>query len=236
AIATLAEMFPHRVDLAIGSGQALNEHITGQPWPSKQRRNELLEESAHIIKALWNGEKVSRRGLVPVEQAYLWSRPEIPPRLFGAAVTDGTAQQVSAWADGLLTTSRPYDESVRIIKLFRSSDRDRRPAVCKIGLGYARASQEETLRQCHEQWRNACFANHVLTEVRTTEDFDEIGRKVRPEDLTPALRISSNLDDHLSWIRDDFRAGFDEVVVHNVGPQQSEFIDDFGKYILPQIR
>src|SRR5919199_2402284 len=103
--ATLAEMFPGRFWLALGSGQRLNEDITGLAWPEKAERNARLRECADVIRALLAGEVVTHRGRVTVVEAKLYSRPERPPPLLGAAVTEATAEQVGAWADGLLTVS-----------------------------------------------------------------------------------------------------------------------------------
>ncbi len=79
AAATLAEMFPNRFWLTVGSGQALNEHITGDKWPTKSDRNTRLKECVDIIRALWAGETVTHRGSVCVEDAKLYTRPEILP-------------------------------------------------------------------------------------------------------------------------------------------------------------
>jgi coenzyme F420-dependent glucose-6-phosphate dehydrogenase len=83
AAATLAEMFPHRIWLALGSGQALNEHITGDPWPAKSERNARLLEAASVIRALWRGETVSHHGRIVVDEARLYTRPERPPYCSG---------------------------------------------------------------------------------------------------------------------------------------------------------
>jgi G6PDH family F420-dependent oxidoreductase len=94
--ATLAEMFPGRFWLALGSGQRLNEDITGLAWPEKAERNARLRECADVIRALLAGEAVTHRGRVTVVEAKLYSRPERPPPLLGAAVTEATAEQVGA--------------------------------------------------------------------------------------------------------------------------------------------
>lgn len=103
AAATLAELFPNRFWLTVGSGQDLNEHITGDRWLAKCDRNTRLKECVDIIRALWAGETVTHRGLVTVEEAKLYSRPEVQPLIIGAAVTAETAQWVGSWADGLIT-------------------------------------------------------------------------------------------------------------------------------------
>src|SRR4051812_45076187 len=97
AAATLAGMFPGRYWLAVGTGQALNESITGGAWPAKPERRERLREAVDVIRALWAGEEVTHRGRPRVESARLYSRPERPPRLLGAAITPQTAEWAGGW-------------------------------------------------------------------------------------------------------------------------------------------
>src|SRR5690606_11972601 len=86
AAATLCQMFPGRFWMALGSGEAMNEHITGERWPPKPIRNARLQECAAIMRALFAGETVSHDGLIKVDRAKLWTRPERPLPLIGAAV------------------------------------------------------------------------------------------------------------------------------------------------------
>ncbi len=78
SIGTLAAMFPGRFWAALGSGENANEHITGDPWPRKDVRQRRLRESADVIRRMLDGEVVSHEGLVTVDRARLWTRPEIP--------------------------------------------------------------------------------------------------------------------------------------------------------------
>jgi G6PDH family F420-dependent oxidoreductase len=107
AMATLVEMFPERLWVCLGSGEASNEHITGDRWPPKPVRNARLRECVDVIRALLAGEEVTHDGLVRVDRARIWSRPEHPPPLIGAAVSEETARWVGGWADGLATIHRP---------------------------------------------------------------------------------------------------------------------------------
>ncbi len=120
AAATLAEMYPERFWLAVGSGQDLNEHITGEAWPRKADRDQRLLESVEVIRALWRGETVTHRGAVVVEDAHLYTRPERPPRLLGAALTPRTAQWVGGWDDGMVTIAKPHEELREIVEAFRA--------------------------------------------------------------------------------------------------------------------
>ena len=111
AAATLAEMFPGRFWVALGSGQAINEHITGARWPTKAERNARLRECVDVIRALWAGETVTHHGRIHVDEARLWSLPEQPPRIIGPALSEETAEFVGGWADGFITVNAPRDNS-----------------------------------------------------------------------------------------------------------------------------
>src|ERR687895_553024 len=102
AAATLAELFPGRFWMALGTGEFSNEHITGEPWPDKRRRNERLGECVAVMRALLAGEVVDHDGLVRVDRARLWPLPPEPPPLIGAAVSPQTARWCGEWADGLV--------------------------------------------------------------------------------------------------------------------------------------
>src|SRR5215211_3993232 len=81
AVATLGAMFPGRFWVALGSGEAMNEHITGDRWPRKDVRDARLRECIDVIRALLAGEEVTHEGLVTVDRARIWTRPEQPPAL-----------------------------------------------------------------------------------------------------------------------------------------------------------
>src|SRR3712207_127075 len=92
AAATLAEMFPGRLTVALGTGEFSNEHITGEPWPGKRTRNARLRECVDVMRALFAGEVVDHDGLVTVDRAKLWTLPEQPPPLLATAVSAETAR------------------------------------------------------------------------------------------------------------------------------------------------
>src|SRR5690606_32352295 len=127
AAATLAEMYPGRFWLAVGSGEALNEHIVGQPWPAKPERNARLRECVDVMRALWAGETVTHRGRVIVEEAKLYTRPAQGPPIFGAALSEETAAWMGGWADGLITTGAPRDALASLIGAFRDGGGEGKP-------------------------------------------------------------------------------------------------------------
>ena len=79
AAASLCQMYPGRLWVALGTGEASNEHITGERWPSKAERNARLRECVDVIRALFAGEVVDHHGRVVVDRARLWTLPPEPP-------------------------------------------------------------------------------------------------------------------------------------------------------------
>src|SRR5215218_1113625 len=151
AAATLAELFPGRLWVALGTGEASNEHITGEGWPAKATRNARLRECVDVIRALFAGEVVDHDGLVRVDRARLWTLPAEPPGLIGAAVSEATGRWCGEWADGLVTINQPRQTLERVINAFREGGGDGRPVYLQVHLSWA-ASEEEALRIAHDQW------------------------------------------------------------------------------------
>lgn len=232
AAATLMEMFPHRFWLTVGSGQALNEHITGTHWPSKGDRNTRLQECVDIMRALWAGETVTHHGLVQVEDAKLYTRPSYAPKIIGAAITPKTAEWVGSWADGLITTSRPPEKLKLVVDAFHRGGGEGKPMILKVQLSYDR-TREAALQGAHQQWRNNIFKSVLLTEIRTVEQFDAAGAFVSPDEVANHVRISADPQQHIDWLKQDIDLGFDELILHNVNPAQEQFIDVFGEKVVP---
>jgi coenzyme F420-dependent glucose-6-phosphate dehydrogenase len=235
ALGTLADMFPGRIWCAVGSGQALNESITGEAWPSKAERNGRLKECVDVMRALWAGHEVSHRGRVVVERARLYTRPERPVRLLGAALSEETAQWIAQWADGMITVARPISELKPIIEAFRGGAGADKPIYLQVQLSWAK-DEQTALMQAHEQWRTNIFDSSVLSELPRPEAFDAAARFVRPEDLKGPVLVSSELERHRRWLGQYLELGVDGLFLHNVGANQRAFIEAFAREVLPALR
>jgi coenzyme F420-dependent glucose-6-phosphate dehydrogenase len=231
----LSEMYPGRFWFAVGSGQRLNEDIVGLPWPTKAERNERLRECAEIIRALLLGETVTHRGAVTVIDARLYSRPEKPPLLLGAAVTEQSAEFVGSWADGLLTVSAKPMQLQKVIDAFRRGGGDGKPIILQVGLNWA-ASENEALAGAFDQWRYNVLGGEVNWELRSPEDFATATRHVTPERMRESVLISSDLDQHAAWLAEYVEMGVSELQLHQVGRNQQAFIDAFGERVLPALK
>lgn len=233
AAATLTEMFPGRFWLALGSGQALNEHITGHAWPTKPERNARLLECVQVIRALLAGECVEHHGLVTVDRAMLWSRPAQPPPLYAAAVTPDTTQWAAAWADGLITINQGIDGVRRVVDAYRDAG-GRGPVLLQVHLSWA-DDDETALRVAHDQWRFATLGSGLGWDLTTPDEFAQATADVRPEEMREHVLVAADPGRLASWLREYADLGVDELYLHHVGRDQDRFLDVVGARLLPEL-
>jgi coenzyme F420-dependent glucose-6-phosphate dehydrogenase len=235
AAATLSVMYSDRFWLALGSGQLLNEHITGEHWPPKPERNSRLRESADIIRRLWAGQSVSHAGSVTVSEAVLWTRPARAPMLVGAAVTPATAGWVAEWADALITVSQSEDALRAVVDAFRANGGEGKPMFLQVHLAYA-PTHQEARAAAFDQWRQNTLPSSVMTELRHPAQIVAAASHVTQDDLDGAVRISSDPGQHVAWLQRDLELGFERLYLHEVGPEQERFVETFGREVLPRLR
>jgi probable non-F420 flavinoid oxidoreductase len=234
AAATLCELFPGRLWVALGTGEASNEHITGEPWPSKSERNARLRECVDVMRALFAGELVEHDGRVRVDRARLWTLPAEPPTLIGAAVSEETARWCGEWADGLVTINQPRERLERVVGAFREGGGEDKPVHLQVHLSWAE-SEAEALQIAHEQWRTNALGPPLAWDLETVEQFDQAAAYVRPEDMRAAVLVSADLSRHAAWLQELAELGFEQIHLHHVGQDLGSFIQRFGERVLPEV-
>ncbi|WP_111766933.1 TIGR03885 family FMN-dependent LLM class oxidoreductase [Nakamurella deserti] len=235
AMATLAAMFPGRLPwVALGSGEALNEHVTGDRWPSKPERMERLRECVDVMRALWRGEEVSHRGHVIVDRARLWSLPEVPPELVAGAVSAETAAWAAGWADGLITVNQPVDQLRRVVGAYRDAG-GRGPLRLQVHLSWAPDAEEATAIAV-DQWQGNCVPTDLAWNLEHPEQFEAATRHVPPAVVAENVLTSADLAQHTAWLAEFAALGFDELMLHHVGQHDDPFIAAFSGHVLPQLQ
>jgi len=234
AAATLDDMFPGRFWLAVGSGEFVNEHITGDPWPRKDARNARLREAVDVMRALWRGDTVDHDGHVRVRAARLHTRPRQPLPILGAALTEPTAEWMGSWADGLITAGARHDALRRIVEAFRRGGGRGKRLVLQAAVCYG-PDEDAALHDAFTSWRHAALGPTLLADLETPAHFDEATQAVTPDALRDKLRISSDLARHRGWIEEDLALGFDEIQLSHVGRGVERFIAAFGDTVLPRL-
>jgi coenzyme F420-dependent glucose-6-phosphate dehydrogenase len=235
AAATLSEMFADRFWLALGSGEALNEAMTGERWPPKEQRNARLQQSAEVMRALWAGETVSARGHVVTEQARLYVQPLRPPLLVGAAISPETARWVGEWADALITVAGARDSMRQVADAFRETGGDK-PMFLQVPVSFA-PTEDEAVSAALDQWRQGVVGPEKLADLTSPIEFDRESAHATPADIRDQVRISADIERHVAWLHEDAALGYQRVYLHNVARQHQErFIDIWAERALPQFR
>lgn len=233
AIATLEEMFPGRFWAALGSGEAVNEHVTGDPWPPKAQREERLAASVDVIRRLLTGEEVTRTGVIDVHRARLWSRPAVPPPLLGAAVSAETAGWVAGWADGLATVAQAPAVLERVLAAYADAG-GTGPRVLQVHVSLEE-STTEALAVARDQWRH-CVIDASLWDIEQPEDFDALAADPSDDDLRAGVLIADDATELAARIAHLAALGFDRVYLHGVGKDQERFLSRAENDLLPALR
>ena len=230
AIATIAELFPGRFHVELGSGEALNEMITGTPWPEKKQRNERLRECVAIIRSLLAGEEVTYKGHVVVKEAKLYTRPTHPPKLFCAALSEETSGWAGQWADGLLTTAGSVEDVEKKMAVFHRNGGNGKPLYLQFSFSYAR-KKDDAIDGAYDQWKSSFVGTEKLAGFYKPEQFDEATKGITRDEVADKTVIVTNMNelgDHIAKYR---ATGADAVVLHNLNRLHEDFIEDYGKKI-----
>jgi G6PDH family F420-dependent oxidoreductase len=229
AAATTAILLDGRFSLGVGSGEALNEHILGDPWPEAEERLEMLEEAIEIIRALWSGGVHSHRGRhYRVSHARVYDLPESPPAIIVSGFGPKAIEVAARIGDGYCTVG-PDAESV---KQFR--DQARRGRLVQGGLKVCWGQDEAAARRLvHEIWPNEGLPGELAQILPTPEHFEQAATLVAEEmlDDTPC---GPEVGKHLEAIQAYADAGFDELYVNQIGPDQDAFFAAYREHVLPQ--
>ncbi|HET7568720.1 MAG TPA: TIGR03557 family F420-dependent LLM class oxidoreductase [Gaiellaceae bacterium] len=231
AAATVACMMPGRFFLGVGTGENLNEHVTGARWPLPFERLEMLEEAVHVIRELWTGEEVTHRGRhYTVAEARLYTTPDEPPEVYVAAAQPQAADLAGRIGDGLISTS-PDEE---VVSGFESAGGRGKPKVGMIHVAYdedERAGHE----RAHRLWPNLALAGSGGQELPAPRDFESAAANVTVEDVAESTPAGPDPAPYLELIGEYADAGFTHVYVHQIGDNQAEFCEFAARELLPRL-
>ncbi len=231
AAATTAAMMPGRFFLGVGSGENLNEHVTGDRWPSASERLEMLEEAIELIRALWTGDEVERRGrFYRVVDARLYTLPPERPQLYVAASARNAAELAGRLGDGLISTSPNQD----LVTAFGGAGGVGKPRVGQLAVCWA-TSEEQARRTAHEWWPTGALEGQLGQELPRPEHFEAAAQLVTEGDIADAVVCGPDPERHLEAIDRFEQAGFDHVYVHQVGPDQEGFLRFYERRIIPNV-
>ncbi len=227
AAATSAVMMEGRFILGVGTGEELNEHVTGARWPGPEARLEMLEEAIEVMRLLWQGGYQTHRGKhYTVEQARIFTLPDEPPEIAVAASQPNAAELAGRVGDALIAVA-PDEE---LVKKFGNG----KPRYGQLHVCYAE-DESEARKTAHELWPNAAMGGPLGQELATTEHYEAAAETVTEDDVAEEVVCGPDPKQHLEAIKEYEDAGFTHVFVHQIGQDQAGFLEFYAENILPEL-
>ena len=231
AAATTAAMFEGRFALGVGSGEALNEHILGDAWPTLDVRLEMLEEAVEVMRALWTGELVRHRGRhYTVDTARIYTLPERPPPVLVSGFGPKATELAARIADGYVNV----EPSAELLGLYRDKG-GKGPA--QGGVKVCWSADEATARKhVHRLWAHQAVPGEANQVLPSPAHFEQISQVVTEDMAVEAVAaVGSRVEDFVEGIRPYVEAGYDEVYVSQIGPEQDGWFDFWERELRPAL-
>jgi G6PDH family F420-dependent oxidoreductase len=230
AAATSACLLDGRFTLGVGTGEALNEHILGDPWPSAATRLQMLEEAVGLIRQLWTGETVTHHGVFyEIDTARIYTLPDEPPPIYMSGFGPKATETAMRIADGYQTTKPDR----QMVDLFRRGN----PGGTQAGLKVCHApTEDEGVDIAHRLWGHSGLPGEVSQVLPSPKQFEELAGIVDPEETRENVACGRDPDKQIEALQPFVDVGFDEVYVGNMGPHYADMISQFGKEVLPAVR
>jgi G6PDH family F420-dependent oxidoreductase len=230
AAATAASMLPGRFFLGVGTGENLNEHVHGDRWPPAFVRREMLEEAVQVMRELWKGELTSHEGKhYRVENARIYTLPPEPIEVYVAAGGPKAAELAGRIGDGLISTT----PEAELVETYESSG-GHGPKIGMLTVCWAK-SEKEARKTAHEWWPNAALKGTLGQELPLPSHFEAASAMVTEDDVAETVVCGPDAGRHIDGIRKFADAGFDQVYVHQVGPDQEGFTGFYAREVLPAL-
>lgn len=237
AFASLSQLYPGRVFLGLGSGEALNEQVATGDWPKWPERWERLVEAIDIIRALWTAEQVEHRGKYYTVEARLYDPPPQPIPLLTAANGRKSMRLAGQHGDGLITDPRTW-------KQFKSEweggarDAGKNPADMPVLIEqFVVVGDQREAQQAAELWR---FLPKAFKKYYNIPDPAEIQRTAERElpleQVSSEWPIGTDPAIHVEAIAKLFDSGATIVNIHSGQPDQKKVIEFYAQSVLPKFR
>ena len=231
AAATAAVQLEGRFTLGVGTGEALNEHVLGDAWPSVDVRLEMLEEAVDLIRELWRGEPVTRQGRhYRTDTARIYTLPDEPPPVFVSAFGPKALEVAARIGDGYIGTQ----DDPELVRGFKEKSGGK-PAQGGVKVAWA-DTEDEGVDHAHRLWANAGLPGELAQVLPSPQHFEQASQLVTRESTAESVVAGSDVDRHVQQLRSYVEAGYDEVYVANMGPEYGPMIEAYGRDVLPQLR
>lgn len=231
AAATAAVQLGGKFVLGVGSGEALNEHVLGDPWPSVGKRLSMLEEAVDVIRQLHRGDEISHHGKhYEVQEARLYTLPEDSMPIYVSGFGPQAAELAGRIGDGFATATPDAD----LIKAFRDAGGGDKPVQAGTKVSWDRDA-DKGLDIAHHLWANESLPGQLSQILPRPKDFEAASQLVPKDAVAESVTSGPDPEQHAAQLRQYLDAGVDEVYVQQIGPDLEGFFESWQRDVLPQL-
>lgn len=231
AVATSGVLTGNRFRFGVGSGEALNEHVLGDTWPAVDVRLEMLEEAVQVVRSLLSGDEVTHRGKhYTVENARLYTVPDEPVPIYVSGFGPKAAALAGRIGDGFVTMTPDAD----LVEQFRRAGGGRKPALGGMKVCWG-TDRDDAVKTAHRLWPTQFLPGELGQVLPDPAHFEQASTLVTEEAVADGMVCGDDVDEHVRAVSAYVDAGFDEVYVGQIGPDQQGFFDFYRSDVLPRL-
>jgi len=249
AFATMGSLYPGRIMLGVGTGEALNEIATGfrgageQDWPEFKERFARLREAVDLMRQLWTGDKVDFQGeYYSTHGASIYDRPDVPVPVYVAAGGPVVARYAGRSGDGFICTSGKgmelYTEQL-IPAVAEGAEKVGRPVddidhMIEIKLSYD--TDYDTALENTRFWAPLALSKEQKHDITDPVQMEQAADALPIEQIASRWIVSADPDEAVAAIKPYLDAGLNHLVFHAPGQDQRRFLELFEKDLAPRLR
>ena len=255
AFASLDVLYPGRIGLGVGTGEAMNEIPAGFDWPSAGIRLARTTEAIRIISRLWQqGRTTTPKGednnedhdngfvefdgkYFKVKNARLYTPPTGKIPLYMAAIGEEAIETAAKYTDGLITLAKP-DKANETFELFdkaalkEGKDPGSLNKIAKPKISYSE-DYDKALKSI-EFWRASLLEDAFNLDISDPRELQQKAKdEVSDEKLRQSTLIVTSIEDCIKPLEEYFKAGYTRLYPHSTSPDEIKFIQEFSKKVLP---
>ena len=241
AFATMDAMFPNRIFIALGTGEAMNDSPLGYRWPKFPERLARIKESLEIIQQLWTGELVNYSGqYYTLEDARLYTKPKSKIPILVAANGSHAAVLAGRYGDGYATVD-PFMDNIKTLwpiiqQTAKEAGRDPSGFRKNVELFFSYSSDYDAALASARKWKSVLIPNILNLPVADPRELEKRGNEIPDEELEKSWTITTNPEDVIKKAERAIALGYNEIELHSSSPSEEEFINMCGEEVLPHLK
>ncbi|MCS5497609.1 glucose-6-phosphate dehydrogenase (coenzyme-F420) [Cnuibacter physcomitrellae] len=249
AFATMGELYPGRIFLGVGTGEALNEIATGfrgageQTWPEFKERFARLREAISLMRALWTEDRVNFQGeYYSTHDASIYDRPSSPIPVYVAAGGPVVARYAGRAGDGFICTSGKgmslyTDDLIPAVKEGAAkADRDFDDIDRMIEIKLSYDTDYDTALENTRFWAPLALSKEQKHDITDPVEMEKAADALPIEQIASRWIVGADPDEVVAQIAQYVDAGLNHLVFHAPGQDQRRFLELFERDLAPRLR